>query len=436
MRRVLISGMIGNGLEWYDFAIYGYFATILSKLFFPSADPLVSLIASYGAFAAGFAMRPLGAVLFGYLGDKYGRKVALTFSILMMAIPTAAIGLLPTYQQIGVLAPILLTFIRLLQGLSLGGEFCGAMTFVVEHSGEKNRGLIGSTTIVSLVIGMLAGSLIAATMANLLSKEALETWGWRIPFILGFAIGLVGFYIRNHTKESPEYESAKRNGTLCNRPIKEAFTKHLKPMIISIGIYITVTVPFYILTIFMITYLSKILNYSLADTLLINSISMIVLLVTTLLGGWLSDKYGRKPILVASAFAFLILSYPLFLMIGYNIFTAGIALIIFAVILGLYIGPVPTMLVEYFPTGVRFTAMAISYNFCAALFGGTAPMVATFMIRETGNNIIVAWYMIICSIISLISLYFYRDQKNRYLKASHVNDLVDSDNTELIATPA
>ncbi len=184
MRKVVISGMIGNGLEWYDYALYGHMAAIISKLFFPSDDPFTSLIATFGVFAAGFAMRPIGAILFGYVGDRYGRKTSLAFSILLMAIPTAAIGLLPTYAQIGIWAPILLTVIRLLQGLSLGGEFSGSITFMVEHAPPDKRGIIGSAAVVSLVAGMLLGSLMATIFAKALSPEDFESWGWRVPFLL------------------------------------------------------------------------------------------------------------------------------------------------------------------------------------------------------------------------------------------------------------
>lgn len=411
MKKVIVSAMLGNGLEWYDFALYGYFASIISVHFFPSSDPYISLLATYGAFAAGFLMRPVGAVFFGIIGDRYGRKISLTIAILTMAIPTACIGLLPTYAQIGILAPILLTIIRLFQGFSLGGEFSGSITFMVEHSSKQNRGLIGTASIVSLILGMVMGSLTATVFSEILSKEDLESWGWRIPFLFGIVIGLVGFYIRSHTDESPQYEKAKKGGSLSKKPIRDVFSMHKKESLIAIGIYLSVTVPFYIFSVFMITFYSKILARPLNEALLINLSGMLVLIFATVFSGFLSDKIGRKKILLIASVLYLIFALPIFNLIVDGAFLESlVANIIFAIILGFYIGPVPAILVELFPTKVRYSGMAVSYNICAAIFGGTAPMVATWLIKETKAPSVVAFYIILCAIISIISLIFFKDK--------------------------
>ncbi len=403
--------MIGNALEWYDFALYGYFASVISQQFFPNTDPYISLISTYGAFAAGFLMRPFGAILFGILGDRYGRKISLAISILMMAIPTACIGLLPTYEQIGIAAPILLTIVRLLQGFSLGGEFSGSITFIVEHSKDNRRGVAGSTTVISLVFGMLVGSLIATVFAEILSKEDLETWGWRVPFLIGIAIGFVGFYIRHHTHESPRYARMKESGALSKHPLRDVFTKHPMKVAQAIGMYLSVTVPFYIFSVFMITYYSKIIGAPFEDALLINLIGMGMLMPIVLMSGWMSDKIGRKRIMVFSAIGYLIFAYPIFALMSSGVFVyAMTAQVIFAIFLGFYIGPIPAVLVELFPTSVRYTGMAISYNICAAIFGGTAPMVSTWLIKTTGYNSVVAVYIILCAIISLFTLSHFKDK--------------------------
>lgn len=413
MKKVVISGMIGNSLEWYDFALYGYFATIISQHFFPNSDPFISLIATYGAFAAGFLMRPFGAILFGYIGDKYGRKIALSISILMMAVPTALIGALPTYEQIGVLAPILLTLIRLLQGLSVGGEFSGSITFIVEHSKDHRRGIAGSMSIVSLVGGMLLGSAVATLTAEVFSKEDLYDWAWRIPFISGLLIGFVGYYIRHFTHESPKYAKIKEMGGLSSRPVRDAFKKHPKKMLTAIGLYMCVTVPFYTFSVFMITYYSKFVGGSFNEALKINTIGMALLLVIVPLAAWVSDKIGRKKVMAAGAIGYLIFFYPIFLLFQSGDFAyALIGQIIFAILLGIYTAPMPAVLVELFPTSIRYTGMAISYNICAAVFGGTVPMLATYLIQSTGIMSIVAFYLILCAVISLVTLYFFKD---RYL---------------------
>src|SRR5579863_7567559 len=224
LRKVIVSCMIGNALEWYDFALYGYFATILSNQFFPSQDPIASLMATFGVFAAGFIMRPLGGILFGHIGDKKGRKEALLCSIYLMTIPTALIGLLPTYDQVGWLAPALLTLIRLLQGLSMGGEFTGSMIFIVEHTNSQKRGFSGSWAPFSLLLGVLIGSAVATLISMALSPEDLHSWGWRIPFILSIFGGVVGSYMRRTLTDPEKFEQMKENHHLSSVPIMEVLT--------------------------------------------------------------------------------------------------------------------------------------------------------------------------------------------------------------------
>ena len=425
MRRVVISGMIGNGLEWYDYALYGLLTPVIAKLFFPTGDPVISLIATFGVFAAGFAMRPVGAILFGYIGDKYGRRVSLVLSILMMAIPTACIGFLPTYQMIGIAAPILLTFIRLLQGLSLGGAFSGSIAFIVEHAPDKHRGSAGATTLFSMVLGILAGSGISALLAYVLTPAQFELFGWRIPFIIGVAAGIVGFYIRHHVDESPKYLQAKEDGALSSRPLRDIFAHHKSMIMQAIGIYMLVTAPFYILAVFMVTFTEKMLHHPKSEALFINTINMVILLICIPIFAPLSDKIGRKPLLMLTAVLFLVLIGPIFwLMCQPTPHAALYGQMCFAVLVGMYIGPVPAMLVESFPTSVRYTGMAVSYNICAAVFGGTAPLVSTWLIHRTEDipsllalvtnllgspNAVVALYIMVCAVVAIIALSKYQD---------------------------
>ena len=412
MRKVIISGMIGNGLEWYDFALYGMFAAVIGNLYFPNSDPVVSLMAAYGTFAAGFIMRPFGAVLFGYIGDKWGRKVSLALSILIMAIPTACIGILPTYAQIGIWAPILLTVIRLLQGLSLGGEFSGSITFLVEHAPVKKRGLIGSATIFSLAAGVLLGAVVATLCANLLTQHELETWGWRVPFIVGIGIGLVGFYIRHYTDESPEFLEAKKHGRTSKRPVREVFKTNYKQLLIAIACYLTVTVPFYTMSVFIIGFLRKFKDYSMDETLFMNSVAMFVMMIVVPISGYMSDRIGRKKIMFWVTIIFLFSIYPIFLLLVNsegNIVYALTVHILLGALVGLYAGPIPAFLVDLFPTRVRYTGIGLSYNISAALFGGTVPLVATWMIAESGYQTAPAFYLMACMLITLFALKYYKD---------------------------
>jgi len=418
MRKVIISGMIGNGLEWYDYALYGQMAWLLSELFFPAGDPAVKLLATFGVFAAGFFARPLGAVFFGWLGDTYGRKTAMVAAVLLMAIPTGCIGLLPTYDAIGMWAPVLLTLIRITQGMSLGGEFSGSITYIVEHAPPHRRGLAGVASLCSLILGFLMGLLVVRGLMTWFGKEEFEAWVWRVPFLFGIVVGLVGFYIRKQCHESPIYKRAREEGHLSKTPVKEAFAKHPWEMLQGFAIYMTVTMPFYLTTIYFISFSHLHLGIDTDDALTMSIFNMLALLLIKPISAWGSDYIGRKPIMVAAALAMFVSVYPLFSFFvpGASLATIGLVQLAFAVLLAVYIGPVAAVLVELFPTSVRFTGMAISYNLSAALFGGTAPVICEWLIKATGQNSSLAFYVMACNAASLIALYFYKDRYKEPLR--------------------
>lgn len=419
MKKVVASGMIGNGLEWYDYALYGQMAALLGTLFFPKGDAGVQLLATFGVFAAGFIVRPLGAVLFGWIGDRYGRKNAMVIAVSMMAIPTGCIGLLPTYAEVGMLAPILLTIIRLLQGLSLGGEFAGSITYIVEHAPAKRRAWAGSASLVSLILGFLLGSMVVNFAVGLLGKEEFAAWGWRVPFLAGIAIGLVGFYIRRCCEESPVYEAAKLDNNISKTPVREAFAKHPWQMLQGFALYMTVTMPFYLASVYFISFSENHLGTTMKEALNFNIYNMLAMLFFMPFSAWLSDHIGRKKIMMASAVAMFFVTpllFSQFFVVGTPLITIGMAQFIFAALVGMYSGPVPAVLVEMFPTNIRFTGMAIAYNLAAAIFGGTAPMVCEWLIRTTGGNNSLAWYVMFCNIFSLIALYCYKDRFNQPLQ--------------------
>lgn len=415
MKKVITSAMVGNGLEWFDYALYGHFAPLISRHFFPSDDPTVSLIATFGIFAVGFLMRPLGAIIFGIIGDIYGRRQALTISILLMAIPTACIGLLPTYETIGILAPILLTIIRLLQGAAIGGEFGGCVVYLVEHASEKHRNLIGSTSLVSALLGVLLGSGISSLLANVMESQFFETYGWRIPFILGLFIGLIGLYIRMHLSESPAFLDAKETGHLSDKPVSEVFRLNMRELLLAIGIYFAVTIPFYIQVVFMNSFMVKFLSFSVSDALTINTIAVITMIIATIISGYICDRYQRINLLKIVLLAYFIFAVPFIYMLNLSTFYYALsAQILFSIIVGFYIAPIPTMLVDVFPTRVRYTGMSIACNVCAALFGGTTPAALTYLLKTTeGNNYVISIYIILAALISLISIMKIRT-KNHY----------------------
>jgi len=412
MKKVVTSGMIGNGLEWYDYALYGQVSWLLSSLFFPGEDPFVQTLAVYGVFAAGFLIRPVGAIFFGWLGDTYGRRLSMVVAILMMAIPTGMIGLLPTYAQIGIAAPVFLTIIRLLQGMSLGGEFSGSIAYIVEHAPPHRRGLASAASLVSMMMGFLLGIIVVKGMIGILGQAEFESWGWRVPFLMGIVIGLVGFYIRQHCSESPVYEKAKGEGSICKTPVRESFKNHRGSMLKGCAIYITVTMPFYLTTVYFIGFSKVHLKLTADDALLFSIYNMLILLVTLPFSAWLSDRIGRKKIMVASAIVMALAVYPLFSLLveGATLQTIALVQLAFAFMVGMYAGPVAALLVEMFPTNVRFSGMAITYNVSAAVFGGTSPMVCEWLVNNYGDARAIAFYVIACCAASLIAFMFYKDR--------------------------
>ncbi len=416
-RKVILSGMLGNGLEWYDYALYGHMAYVFSKLFFPEGDPDANLLFTFLIFASGFIFRPLGAIIFGRIGDKFGRKKALTLSMMLMAIPTGCMGLLPTYEAIGIAAPIMLVLIRVLQGLSLGGAYSGSISYVVEHAPADQRATVGSVIKLSLVIGFLAGSLVSTLVASLVTEEQFYSWGWRLPFFIGVGIGFVGFYIRNHGEESPVYEQAKKDGTLSKAPVRDAFVKHPKKMLMAFFGYLFVTMPFYTVAIYMITYGTKYLGLAEDKALLINSIAMLSMLAIIYPASRMADKYGRRVVMMSAIVAMLAAVYPAFFMMQTGDFMfILVAQSVLAMIVGWYLAPTPAFLVEVFPTSIRYTGMSLSYNLCAIL-GGLTPYAAQHLISHTGDNMSIMWIIIVAGICSFVALAIYKDNWREPLPA-------------------
>lgn len=409
-RKVVISGMLGNGLEWYDYALYGHMSFVISKLFFPSADASTSLILTFLTFAVGFLSRPFGAVLFGRLGDRYGRKKALTTSMILMGVATCTIGLLPTYAMIGVAAPVLLLVIRILQGISLGGAFSGSMSYVVEHAPASHRARAGSYIIMSLVVGFLSGSLVSMLVSSLMGEAQFYGWGWRLPFLFGVGIGLVGFYIRSHAEESPVYEQAKREGTLSPSPVRDAFMVHGAATLKAFLLYLFVAVPFYTVSIYLIAYSKTHLGLTAREALLANSVALGAMFLALYPGAWLADRIGRKPVMLSGILLTLALAYPAFAaMQGASLVVVVLVQALLGFLLGWYQSPLPAILVELFPTSIRYTGMSLVSNFCA-IIGGFSPALAEWMIKTSGDTNAVVALFFASGVPAFIGISCYRDR--------------------------
>lgn len=396
-RRLVIAGTAGNIMEWYDFAVYGYFAQVIGTHFFPSNDPVTSLVASFGAFAAGFLMRPLGGVIFGHIGDKMGRKAALTLSVLAMAIPTFLIGVLPDHSQIGAAAAVLLVALRMIQGLSVGGEYTTSVVFLVEGAAPQRRGLAGSWTVFGAVAGILLGSAVGAATTTLLSPEALHSWGWRVPFIVGLFVGLAGLYIRRHIPDLPAPAADQRGS-----PVLEAFRTEWRGMLRIAAFNMLNAVGFYLIFVYVVTYLKQVVRLEAAQALDINTLNMVILLLLVPIAGALSDRTGRRPLLFAAGFGVLVLAWPLFWLMHHPSFVWALCgQLGFAVLLGVFLGVVPVVMVEAFPARVRCSGLSIGYNLCLGLIGGTTPLVATFLIERTHDDLSPAYYMMAAAAVTL-----------------------------------
>ncbi len=408
MKKLIVASMIGNGLEWYDYAIYAQLLNIISVKFFPAGNEFGKIF-SFAIFALGAFARPLGGIVFGQIGDKVGRKPALMIGILAMSVPTAGIGLLPEYSSIGIWAPIILTILRLFQGLALGGEFSGCISYVVECSPKKSRGLYGSTSFISMTLGMLLGVTVASITSKFMPEEDFLSWGWRVPFIGGLFVGIIGLYMRRYLSESPVYKNAKNEGFLSRAPLKESL-KSWKKLVLGIMITINVCVPFNAMTIFMKSYLADI-GYNSHDASTVSYVILITMSITFPISALISDHIGRKPVLIVSSFMLLIVVYPAFYMLNtLELKLAIISQIFFAFAAGMYMGTTPTTLVEVFPTKIRFTSVAISYNLSVAAFGSTIPVIGTSFTKILQKPMYIAYYIIFLTIICLIIVQkFYKE---------------------------
>lgn len=415
--RAVVAGAIGNVMEWYDFGIYGYFAPIISTLFFPYKDPLISLLITFAVFGVGFVMRPLGGFIFGHYGDRVGRKNALSITMIMMGFATFIIGVLPTHEKIGILAPILLTLCRLIQGFSAGGEWIGSTSFIVEYAKESKRGFIGSWQMFSVGVGLLLGSGMGVLVANSLSKEAVNTWGWRLPFLLGIVIAFVGFYLRSKIEETPRFKEVESAQETSKSPLIETLKHYPREIVLTLGFTVNWTISYYIGLNYMPTYVSKIVNFPLSLTMISNTIGLVFFLALVPLMGALSDRIGRRPLLLASCAGFALFSYPLFMLLNKGTFASIIFVqLVFAFLEALFSGPGAAALAEIFPTKVRYSALSIGYNTGVVIFGGMAPFICTYLIMTTKNNLSPSFYVIAGGLISFITILFLKETYNEKLK--------------------
>lgn len=409
LKRVVTAGVIGNVLEWYDFAIYGIFAPIFAAQFFPSEDRVATQLAAFATFAVGFLMRPVGAALFGHIGDRYGRARALLISVAFMAIPTVLMGFLPTYAQIGVAAPVLIVLMRMFQGMAVGGEFTSSIVFLAEHAPQRRRGFFSSLSMFSATSGNLLGALVGAAITSALTPEALAAWGWRAAFISGIVVAIVGVIIRRNMLDVPA-DAPKVS------PLKLAFRDHTPELGRVFLLNMAPAVTYYFLFVYSASWLTDYTPLERPTSLNIMWLSILMFIIVVPIAASLSDRYGRKTMMMIGMISCIAFSYPLVaIMHGDSALPIAAAQLTFAAMLALYMAPIPAGMCEMFPHTVRVTAVSVGYGLAYAIFGGTAPYMSLWLIETTGNERAFVWYVIALTVISLTVAIATRDRRKEPL---------------------
>ena len=412
IRRAVAAAAVGNITEWFDFGVFAYMASTIGKVFYPSSSPTAQLLATFGTFAAAFLVRPLGGLFFGPLGDRIGRTRVLAATMIMMAVGTFCIGIIPSYASIGVAAPILLLLARLIQGFSTGGEYGGAMTFIAEYAPDKRRGFLGSWLEFGTLVGYIMGALIVTVLGATLSQSDLLSWGWRIPFLVAGPLGLVGMYLRLKLEETPAFaklaelhEGNADKGT--KDEFRSIFVRHWPAMLLCAGLVLVFNVTNYMLTSYMPTYLSDGLPPRIGETesYLLQIAVMVVMLVAITFIGRLSDRVGRRPVVLTGCLALVVLSVPSILLIQQNTtVTVFAGLMIMGFMLVVFSATMPATLPALFPTGVRQGALSISFNISVSLFGGTVASVMTALIATTADLMWPAYYLMGAGVIGGVAV--------------------------------
>jgi metabolite-proton symporter len=418
MNRVLVASLVGSSIEWFDYFLYGTVAALVfNQIFFVTEDPAIGTILAFASFALAFFIRPFGGIIFSHIGDRIGRKKTLVLTLSIMGIATFGMGLLPTYQAIGIWAPILLITLRLVQGLGIGGEWGGALLLAVEYAPAEKRGLYGSIPQMGITIGMLLGT-IALSIMTLLPEGSFMTWGWRVPFILSALLVVFGLWVRKGIDETPSFKNVQEKGEIPKIPLVTTLKTHWREVLIAIGAKVVETAPFYIFSTFVVSYATTNLGFS--RTAILNSV-MIGTIVTTILipvMGALSDRVGRKPLYVYGTIAMALYAFPYFWLVNQE----SVALLVIATVLGLGIIWAPitavlgTMFSEIFSAEVRYTGISLGYQIGAAVAGGTAPLVAATLLLKFNNSYIpVALYIIFTAVISLLAIWAVKDRRGQEL---------------------
>jgi len=408
----LAAAVIGNAFEWYDFVVFGFVSVVIARLFFPASNEHAALLLTLATFGVGFFMRPVGAIVLGLYADRAGRKAALQLVILLMTIAVAVVAFAPTYASIGIGAPIVIVLARLLQGFATGGEFSSATSFLVECAPLHRRGLFGSLQMVGQGLAALLGALAGAIVTRGLAPEQLDTWGWRLPFLLGLLIGPVGIYIRRNLNETEEFQAHRRE-TPQSLGVGAMLRVHTQAVAASFLLVVCGTIAYYVVLVYMPTYAKTQLALPLGDAFTVQTVALAWMIVLIPVFGMLSDRIGRKPVLLGAILGYFLLPYPLLTWVQTEPSFVRLLCLQVAMcsVLAVFYGPLSTTLAEQFPTGVRSTGTGIAYNFAVMLFGGFTPFVVAWLIRATGSPSVPAYCLMFGATAGTIALFLLTERR-------------------------
>lgn len=417
LRKVLLATGIGHFVEWFDFGLYGTLAAIIGLQFFQSSSPSVALLSSFAVFGAGFIMRPLGGLFFGSLGDRKGRQKVLATVILLTSGATFVMGLLPTYHQIGITATVLLVITRLVQGFAAGGESSGATTYLAEYAPTARRGYFTCWIDNFGFMAFVVGSGLVFLLTAVLGESTMNDWGWRIPFLIAGPLGWVGLYLRRHLEDSPEFLEAMKSGQIETAPLRKAVTTAWRALLFCVGFVVIKAVGHWTLQTFMPSYLATELHFSKLNAYAITTIGLFSVAVLVPFMGYLSDKYGRKPLMLAGCAGFILLSYPaMMIMANGDVLSAVLAMVMLGAFIAAFDGACTAAMAELFPTNVRYGGLSIAYNFAVAFFGGITPWFSAWLITSTGDKFSPAFYVMGAALITFITVMRARETAGQPLK--------------------
>jgi MFS family permease len=410
--RQIIAAVIGNALEWYDFVIYGFMTVIISRLFFPAESEYASLLIAMATFGVGFFMRPVGGVLIGLYADRHGRKAALQLIILLMTIATAMIAFAPTYAAIGIAAPAIMVLARLLQGAATGGEFASATSFLIESAPPERRGFYGSLQMVGQSISALTGATAGMLVTQGLTPEQIDAWGWRLPFLFGLLIAPVGLWMRRHLSETEEFLAAKED-TTQHLGLLAVLREHLRDVLVCFGLVVSSTIMFYVVLIYMPTYAKTQLNIPLKEAFTAQVAGLVCLTALIPLFGVLSDRIGRRIVLMVAALLYLVLTYPLmdWLLAEPSLMRLATMQVVLCSAIAVGFGAISTALAEQFPVRQRSTGLALAYNVAVMIFGGFAQLIVTWLIKATGSLLAPSFYVMFGATVGILAAWFITDRR-------------------------